>query len=74
LVIDGEAVACGDDSIPCFNRLRHRHHDDGVFLCMIQLDGDDFRREPLITRKATLALASSLAAGVAGAEGMNAPA
>jgi bifunctional non-homologous end joining protein LigD len=58
LVIDGEAVACGENGVPCFDRLRYRRDDDGVFLYafdLIELDGDDLRREPLITRKATLA-------------------
>jgi ATP-dependent DNA ligase len=58
LIIDGEAVACGDDGIPDFDRLRYCHHDDSVLLCafdLIEVDGDDLRHEPLVTRKATLA-------------------
>ena len=58
IIIDGEAVACDDNGIPNFDRLRDCHHDDGVLLCafdLIELDGDDLRREPLVTRKATLA-------------------
>ena len=31
-IIDGEAVACGDDGIASFGRIRHRHHDADVFL------------------------------------------
>jgi bifunctional non-homologous end joining protein LigD len=57
-VIDGEAVACGDDGIASFDRIRHRHHDVDVFLYafdLIELDGDDLRRDPLAVRKATLA-------------------
>jgi bifunctional non-homologous end joining protein LigD len=57
-IIDGEAVACGDNGVPDFDRLRYCHHDDSVLLCafdLIELDGDDLRREPLVTRKATLA-------------------
>jgi ATP-dependent DNA ligase len=57
-VIDGEAVACGDDGISSFDRIRCRRHDAGVFLYafdLIELDGDDLRREPLAVRKATLA-------------------
>jgi bifunctional non-homologous end joining protein LigD len=57
-IIDGEAVACGDDGIASFDRIRYRHHDAGVFLYafdLIELDGDDLRREPLNVRKATLA-------------------
>jgi ATP-dependent DNA ligase len=58
IIIDGEAVACDDDGIPNFDRLRYCHHDDSVLLCafdLLELDGDDLRREPLVTRKATLA-------------------
>jgi ATP-dependent DNA ligase len=39
-------------------RLRYHHHDGRVVLCafdLIELNGDDLRREPLVTRKATLA-------------------
>jgi bifunctional non-homologous end joining protein LigD len=58
IIIDGEAVACDDDGIPNFDRLRYCHHDDSVLLCafdLLELDGDDLRREPVVTRKATLA-------------------
>jgi bifunctional non-homologous end joining protein LigD len=57
-VIDGEAVACGDDGIARFDRIRYRHHDQAVFLYafdLIELNGDDLRRDPLEVRKATLA-------------------
>src|SRR6266481_1491792 len=57
-IIDGEAVCCGDDGVPSFDRIRYRRHDASVFLYafdLIELDGDDLRREPLDTRKATLA-------------------
>ena len=57
-IIDGEAVCCGDDGVPSFDRIRHRHHDASVFLYafdLIELNGDDLRREPLEVRKATLA-------------------
>jgi bifunctional non-homologous end joining protein LigD len=56
-IIDGEAVACGDDGIASFDRIRYRRHDAGVFLYafdLIELDGDDLRRDPLAVRKATL--------------------
>ena len=58
-VIDGEAVACGNDGIASFDLLRHHRHDDHVFMWafdLIELDGDDLRRDPLETRKATLAM------------------
>jgi ATP-dependent DNA ligase len=56
-IIDGEAVACRDDGMADFNRIRHRHHDADVFLYafdLIELNGDDLRRDPLQVRKATL--------------------
>jgi ATP-dependent DNA ligase len=57
-IIDGEAVACDDNGIASFSLLRHRHHDASVFLYafdLIELNGDDLRRDPLQVRKATLA-------------------
>jgi bifunctional non-homologous end joining protein LigD len=57
-IIDGEAVACDDNGMPSFDRIRYRRHDACVFLYafdLIELNGDDLRREPLDTRKATLA-------------------
>ena len=57
-IIDGEAVCCGDDGVPSFDRIRYRRHDASVFLYafdLIELNGDDLRREPLAVRKATLA-------------------
>jgi ATP-dependent DNA ligase len=56
-IIDGEAVACGEDGISSFDRIRYRRHDASVFLYafdLIELNGDDLRREPLAVRKATL--------------------
>src|SRR5262245_63573651 len=44
--------------MPSFDRIRYRRHDASVFLYafdLIELNGDDLRREPLDTRKATLA-------------------
>jgi len=57
-VIDGEAVCCDNDGRPSFDRIRYRRHDASVFLYafgLIELKGDDLRREPLEVRKATLA-------------------
>jgi ATP-dependent DNA ligase len=57
-IIDGEAVACSEDGIACFDHIRYRRHDGRVFLYafdLIELGGDDLRREPLEVRKATLA-------------------
>jgi bifunctional non-homologous end joining protein LigD len=57
-IIDGEAVACSEDGIACFEHIRYRRHDGRVFLYafdLIELDGEDMRRDPLAVRKATLA-------------------
>ena len=57
-LIDGEAVACDDDGLAVFERLRDRRHDASVLLYafdLLELDGKDLRREPLQVRKATLA-------------------
>jgi bifunctional non-homologous end joining protein LigD len=56
-LIDGEAVACDDDGMPCFDRLPYRRADGHVFLYafgLIELDGDDLRREPIERRKVLL--------------------
>src|SRR5258706_4930273 len=57
-IIDGEAVACDDNRLASFERIRYRQHDGDVFLYafdLIELNGDDLRRDPLQVRKATLA-------------------
>ena len=57
-IIDGEAVACDDNGMANFNRIRYRHHDENVFLYafdLIELDGDDLRHVPLNVRKTMLA-------------------
>ena len=56
-ILDGEAVACGEDGIALFERIRYRRHDASVFMYafdLIELNGDDLRREPLEVRKAEL--------------------
>jgi ATP-dependent DNA ligase len=57
-IIDGEAVACGDDGIACFELLRRCDTDESVFMWtfdLIELNGDDLRHDPLAVRKAALA-------------------
>jgi bifunctional non-homologous end joining protein LigD len=57
-ILDGEAVSCGEDGIAVFDRIRYKRYDDDVFLYafdLIELNGEDLRREPLEKRKATLA-------------------
>jgi len=56
-IIDGEAVACDDTGVASFDFIRHHRLDDKVFLYnfdLIELNGDDLRRDPLQVRKATL--------------------
>jgi bifunctional non-homologous end joining protein LigD len=55
-IIDGEAVACDDNGVTSFNRVRYRH-DESIFLYafdLIELNDDDLRPDPLEGRKATL--------------------
>ena len=57
-VIDGEAVACDDAGLAIFQKLRHRSNDACVFLYafdLLELNGKDFRRQPVEARKAALA-------------------
>ena len=49
-LIDGEAVACGDDGIACFELIRPWDSDESVFMWafdLIELNGTtDMRRKP----------------------------
>jgi bifunctional non-homologous end joining protein LigD len=57
-IVDGEAVACDDNGVASFDLVRHQRANDSVFLYafdLIELIGDDLRRDPLKVRKATLA-------------------
>jgi bifunctional non-homologous end joining protein LigD len=57
-LIDGEAVCCNEHGVPSFDKLRHRSNDQSVILIafdLLELDGNDLRREPLEVRKQTLA-------------------
>jgi ATP-dependent DNA ligase len=57
-IIDGEAVICDDNGVASFDLIRHHRANDTVFLYafdLIELNGDDLRRDPLQVRKATLA-------------------
>ena len=56
-IIDGEAVICDDNGVSSFDHIRYRRNDGDVFLYafdLIELNGDDLRRNPLDVRKATL--------------------
>jgi bifunctional non-homologous end joining protein LigD len=57
-LIDGEAVCCNEHGVPTFELLRHRSNEPNVVLVafdLLELDGNDLRREPLAVRKQTLA-------------------
>jgi len=57
-IVDGEAVVCGEDGIAVFEMIRHKWHDHSAFLWafdLIELEGEDMRREPMEKRKAALA-------------------
>jgi bifunctional non-homologous end joining protein LigD len=57
-IIDGEAVACDDNGVASFDLIRHHRANESIFLYafdLIELNGDDLRRDPLEVRKATLA-------------------
>jgi bifunctional non-homologous end joining protein LigD len=57
VLLDGEAVACDGEGLPCFDRLRYRRQDDAVFLFafdLLELNGQDLRPEPLEVRKREL--------------------
>ena len=57
-LIDGEAVCCNEHGVPTFEKLRHRSNDQDVILIvfdLLELDGNDLRREPFEVRKGTLA-------------------
>jgi bifunctional non-homologous end joining protein LigD len=56
-IIDGEAVGCDDNGIASFDLVRHHRANESIFLYafdLIELNGDDLRRDPLEVRKATL--------------------
>ena len=56
-LLDGEAVACDGDGMPVFDRLRYRRQDQHVFLYafdLLELNGQDLRREPIEVRKREL--------------------
>jgi bifunctional non-homologous end joining protein LigD len=67
-IIDGEAVSCDDRGIAAFDRIRYRRNDGTVFLYvfdLIELNGEDLRRDPLEVRRATLAsVLSKAGAGI----------
>ena len=58
VLIDGEVVCCDERGLAMFHVLRRRQNEADAFLYafdLLELDGADLRREPIETRKATLA-------------------
>ncbi len=56
-IIDGEAVACGDDGIACFELIRRSDTNDSVFMWafdLIEVNGQDMRHDRLEKRKDAL--------------------
>jgi ATP-dependent DNA ligase len=57
-ILDGEAVVCAEDGISVFEMIRYKWHDHSAFLWafdLIELEGEDLRREPVEKRKTALA-------------------
>jgi bifunctional non-homologous end joining protein LigD len=57
-LIDGEVVCCDERGLARFDVLRGRRNEAVAFLYafdLLELNGDDLRREPIEVRKATLA-------------------
>jgi ATP-dependent DNA ligase len=57
ITIDGEAVYCGKDGLSDFSKLHSHAYDDDVFFYafdLLELNGDDLRKEPLERRKGRL--------------------
>jgi len=52
-----QAVACDDNGVASFDLVRHHRANERIFLYafdLIELNGDDLRRDPFEGRKATL--------------------
>lgn len=57
-VIDGEAIVCDDDGLAVFDLIRGRGTNAGAVLCafdLLEVNGEDLRREPIEDRKRRLA-------------------
>ena len=66
-LIDGEAIVTGDDGLAVFELIRRQRYGGRAVLCafdLLELDGQDLRRQPIEERKrilATLVRAASFA-------------
>ncbi len=56
-LIDGEAIVTDDDGLAVFELVRRQRHGAKAILCafdLLELDGQDLRRQPIEKRKSTL--------------------
>ena len=56
-LIDGEAIVTDQNGLAVFDLIRGHGHNAAAVLCafdLLELDGEDLRREPIETRKSTL--------------------
>ena len=63
-ILDGEAVVCRSDGVSSFDLIRNWRNGASAFLYafdLIELNGDDLRRDPIEQRKTVLARILSLA-------------
>jgi bifunctional non-homologous end joining protein LigD len=57
-VVDGEAIVCDDSGLAVFDRIRGHGTNAGAILCafdLLEVNGEDIRREPIEERKRRLA-------------------
>ena len=57
-VVDGEAIVCDDEGLPVFDLIRGHATNAGAVLCafdLLEVNGEDVRREPIEDRKRRLA-------------------
>ena len=57
-VVDGEAIVCGDSGLAVFDLIRGHATNAGAVLCafdLLEVNGEDIRREPIEDRKRRLA-------------------
>jgi bifunctional non-homologous end joining protein LigD len=53
----GEAIVVNENGLSVFDLIRYRQHDRAALLCafdLIELDGEDLRRQPIEDRKLAL--------------------
>ena len=56
-LIDGEAIVCDKTGLSVFDLIRNLRHGNAATLCafdLIEIDGEDLRRQPIEDRKAAL--------------------